>query len=375
VIAELIQQIEEKGVSNSSTFSGLAGINFSVFVASKNKTRYSKLLDDLNRVLLCRIEEEYILPWQQFIEKNLFIPPRFWDVITGISGILAYLLHFLENPAIHECALKLIRLLSRWGSSKKLFQEQSVPAFFTPAELLLRSEHQFRYQPGCIDTGIAHGISGVLGILSKAAKLDGEFAEICQQTVQTIGNWLVDHLQRSQINYGKIRNTWPSRFVLSLAGKDQFDSVDLFYRDGWCYGAIGIARALFLAFEAVGERSFRDISFAVFESVLERFPELSGLQCPSFCHGFSGFLTILYNMFLDTKEEKFFQASHHAAQILIDCYNPSFSFGFQTLATQLGEDEIWIDNPGILDGAAGVVLALNLLGSSEKQIWTDLFIV
>ena len=73
--------------------------------------------------------------------------------------------------------------------------------------------------------------------------------------------------------------------------------------------------------------------------------------------------------------KNFFQMSSKAAEIIVDNYNSSFPFGFKTLASQLGEADFWIDNPGILDGVVGIILALNFFGSTKKHLWTDLFAV
>ncbi len=369
VIQQLINLIEEKGIYNTSLFSGLTGINFSILCASKNKTRYKSLIKDLNNILIDKVRKEYLNPWDQCIQDGKFVPPLLWDLITGLSGVLPYLVHFIDNPTVDSICSSIVDRLSSLGSSTMYFEKTLVPSFFTPGELLTRKDNQMKYKNGCIDTGVAHGISGILSTLSKAS-LFSESRYNCNDAIVQISNWLKENI----LSFSE-KNIWPSRFVFSSKKEKKFDYFDELYRDGWCYGATGTARSLFLASMATKNQELKKFSLDVLKSSIERFPSKSGLECPSFCHGFSGALTIYYTMFLDTKDEKFLEISHNIAELIVNLYSDEHPFGYKTLASQKNEPEKWIDNPGCLDGVVGIVSSLLFFSSSKKPLWLDMFAI
>jgi len=369
MIQQLINLIEEKGIYNSSLFSGLTGINFSILCASKNKTRYKSLIEDLNNILIDKIKKEYLNPWDQFIENNKFVPPLLWDLITGLSGVLPYLAHFIDNPIVDSLCSNIVDRLNNLGSSNMYFKKTQVPSFFTPGELLTRKDNQMKYKSGCIDTGIAHGISGILSTLSKVSILS-KTRYHCNDAIIQISNWL----KKNILSFNE-KDIWPSRFVFSSKKEKKFEYYNELYRDGWCYGATGTARSLFLASKATKNLELKNFSLEVLKSSIERFPRQSGLKCPSFCHGFSGALTIYYSMFLDTNDERFLEISYSIAKQIINLYSHEHPFGYKTLASQGSEPEKWIDNPGCLDGTIGVVLSLLFFCSDRKPLWLDMFAI
>lgn len=365
-IEALVQEIERDGIHNGSLFSGLTGIAFSVLSASKEKTRYSDLLHSLNTVLAQRIQAEYLTPWEDWARASDFLPPAFWDVIVGASGIMGYLYHFPENPEFMKILETFVDKLSVFKESAS-FQGSVVPRWFSPAETMIRADHQTDYAPGCCDVGVAHGISGLISTLCKLSALPN-LENKCKLLLAALCPWVCDHLCEERFG---CENIWQGRYVL---GEEGFIDRESFYRDGWCYGAPGIARALFLAAQTLNDNQSRAVSEKAFSSLCTRIEEnKTGLRCPSFCHGFAGLLTIMQTMYLDTQETQFLRAVEHVEETIIKTFSTSCPFGFPVLASLDPHDDLWIDSPGILDGSVGIGLSLLQAKSKEKALWVDYF--
>src|SRR5262249_44410038 len=116
------------------------------------------------------------------------------------------------------------------------------PRWHTPPAVLA-DEGMARESPhGNLNCGLAHGIPGPLALLALAQRagtvLPGQMA-----AVERIAGWLVQNRTSDEWGYG-----WPTSVRLGAAGR-QVPPTEV-ARSAWCYGAPGVARAVWLAGEA-----------------------------------------------------------------------------------------------------------------------------
>ncbi|MFE6051374.1 lanthionine synthetase LanC family protein [Kitasatospora sp. NPDC056446] len=110
----------------------------------------------------------------------------------------------------------------------------------------------------------------------------------------------------------------------------------------WCHGAPGIARALWLAGTALDDAPLRELARASLLAALRRPPGVRRVdRQPGLCHGLAGLLLITLRFARDTADPVFRQAAGDLLHRLADRY------GAQPAVA-----------PGLLDGAAGVLLVL-----------------
>ncbi|WP_277752743.1 lanthionine synthetase LanC family protein [Streptomyces sp. L2] len=64
-------------------------------------------------------------------------------------------------------------------------------------------------------------------------------------------------------------------------------------RSAWCYGAPGVAHALWLAGTALGDHDLHDVATEAMAAVLRRPAHMRFIDSPTFCHGVAGLLQIV----------------------------------------------------------------------------------
>jgi hypothetical protein len=142
-------------------------------------------------------------------------------------------------------------------------------------------------------------------------------------------------------------------------------------RAAWCYGSPGLARALWLAGEALGKSSYQEMAVASMEAVYRRPLNVRGINSPTFCHGLAGLLQITLRFAHDTGLKVFREAAASLVEELLSLYDNSALLGFRSV----GGGGRSIDRPGLLDGAAGVVMTLLAASTEILPTWDRMFLL
>lgn len=356
------RSIERQNFRYTGLFSGLSGLAFATWYLSRDGKRYRKLLVAL---------EEQLLPQVIELANNLYGQKRDisvgqFDVISGLSGVGAYLLCRQEEPGTMT-ALKII--LRAFVEMTK--EEAGLPRWYSPAHLLW--EEMLRLTPyGNLNCGLAHGIPGPLGLLS-LAQLSGVEVDGIKDAIGRIADWLLQH--RIDDSWGI---NWPTTVPL---GKDGFVSsthpnvgpVSPFEpgRSAWCYGSPGIARTLWFAGVALDDPGYRELAVAAMEAVYWRPLRVRRIDSPTFCHGVAGLLQITLRFARDTGLPQFTVAAQALCEQLLSLYDPGTKLGYYNL--EPGGRRV--EHPGLLDGASGVVLVLLAAATHLEPKWDRLFLL
>ncbi|MEV6303877.1 lanthionine synthetase C family protein [Actinoplanes sp. NPDC051861] len=202
-------------------------------------------------------------------------PPRMseYDLIRGLTGIGAYLLHRGHTHPLREVLRYLARLTEPLPSSP------GQPGWWTSDAPSGRPDPQ--WPGGHANIGIAHGITGPLALLALAA-LRGITVPASSEAITRILLWL-DQWQQS----AGATAWWPELVTVADArfGSTHQDGPG---RPSWCYGTPGITRAIQLAGLALNDSNrTRSAELALFGCVTDD-KQLAALDNGTLCHGWAG---------------------------------------------------------------------------------------
>ncbi|MEU1726866.1 lanthionine synthetase C family protein [Nonomuraea sp. NPDC005692] len=323
-------------------FGGLSGLAFATVSLSRDGTRYRRMLATLDDALAPRAAAI----GRRLGESREPGPVSAFDLISGACGTGAHLLTHDPHGILPEILAGLVTLA----------REQEPPAWMTPAHLM-GDETMSRLHPhGALDCGLAHGIPGPLALLSLALRAGIEVPGQAE-AVRRIADWLVAH---------RAGDDWPAFVPLTGEGRPGRAAPS---RSAWCYGAPGVARALWLAAQALDDGLLGELALEAMDAVLRRPAERRAIPSPTFCHGVSGLLHIVLRFACDTG--LFRQEAAELVDELLAAYQPARPLAYASLEPQGNS----VDRAGVLDGAAGVVLVLLAAATDVEPAWDRLFLL
>ncbi len=340
--------------------SGLTGLATAASLLSRDGTRYDMLMTTLESAIVERVErmsQGVLRSRPHGVQVGLF------DVITGLTGAGRYLLSRGQSAPCRQALTTLLCALVYLSEDV-----DAVPHWHTT---FCHSTDNLRklYPDGHVNLGIAHGIPGPLALLSLSASKGVEVAGQQDAIIR-----IADRIVQAQCS-----DEWGIGFPVAasiLAVCRESTSAALQYigananaaapaRAAWCYGPPGVARALWLAGIASGRSVYRDVALAAMTAVFKR-PILNRrIDSPTLCHGVAGLLQITLRFARDGAGEVFTAAAQELTAQLLDAHEPDSRFGYRDLKPS----GLRTDNPGLLEGAAGVALVLLATATSAEPIW------
>jgi hypothetical protein len=339
-------------------YSGLTGLAFAAWSLSRGATRYRRLLTSIDAILLPRVAEQAEGLARTDGEG---VPVGEFDVISGCAGMGAYLLSRRQDPggaAALEAVLRAIVALACGPGPR--------PRWWTPAELLFDEETAAIYPHGNLNCGLAHGIPGPLALLALAFA-HGIRVPGIEEAAERLAVWLVTN--RVDDAWGV---NWPYSVPLNSEGlPDRSAKTYGPSRTAWCYGAPGIARVLWLAGGAFGCPAWRDLAVEAMQAVYRRPAAVRCIDSPTFCHGVAGLLQITLRFAHDTRLPLFTGAAAELAEWLLSAFEPGSLLGYRNW--EPGGTRV--DQPGLLDGAPGVLLTLLAAASAVEPAWDRAFLL
>ncbi|QLJ02734.1 subtilin biosynthesis protein spaC [Streptomyces sp. NEAU-sy36] len=199
-----------------------------------------------------------------------------YDLILGPSGILLALCAG-THPAPHE-----IRPFA--GYLAALCDADDLPRLRTAGY----ADHpQLDWLDGRINTGLGHGVAGVVAALTAAVRRLGPDPGLLRALRHATG-WLA----RQSFVDGRAVRTWDG------AGLDGPPPAGPRARQAWCYGTPGVSWALWDAADATGDPEAAAWAAAAFTTLAERYDEDFHLfgdrpgDLLGLCHGAAGVLAV-----------------------------------------------------------------------------------
>lgn len=315
-----------------SLFSGLAGIGFVATLLSEDGSQYQRLLRQVDAAMATSVSS---LTYK--LKKTNGCPVADFDVVSGASGILLY---YVSKPSLdgpHAAVSELVEALAHLLTRRAEF-----PAWHTPPDQMTPNMRSV-WRDGCLNCGMAHGITGVLAALS-LAWIAGAQTAMAADAIHTASRWLVSNSSRDE--WGP---NWPVAFSL---GDSQ--TSPKYSRSAWCYGSPGICRSLWLAGQAVKDTSYIEFARSVWNGFLGRPRSKWQVYTPSFCHGLAGILQIAMRFNEEDPTSTTTSLIHLLLEEIISGYDPVLPFCF----SDVQPDGERLNRPGVLEGAAGILLVL-----------------
>ncbi|HWW00653.1 MAG TPA: lanthionine synthetase C family protein [Candidatus Acidoferrum sp.] len=351
-----------QGWLSSGAFSGIGGLAFAACYLSRSGTRYSRLLATLDKGLIRRLAPR--IAYLNGLRDGA--PSDAFDVISGLSGVVPYLLGRRESgeveTTLHDLVLSLVSLSQ---------DENGLPRWHSPSHLSKPAEDFMLqlYPNGYLNCGLAHGIPGPLGALA-LAYLAGIRCAGLEEAIDRLAGWLVAH--RLDDEWGL---NWPNGVALRPPG----DPAGRIYpmdkstqaQAGWCYGSPGVARVLHFAGQCLERSEYCDLAVQAIEAVLRRPVAARRIESPTFCHGVAGLLQIVLRFANDTSSKALEAGAVALTEQLLGLYEPESLLGFRSVEFA-GKR---VDQPGLLDGAPGVALVLLGVACDTNPAWDRLFLL
>ncbi|MFE3601284.1 lanthionine synthetase C family protein [Streptomyces sp. NPDC059142] len=263
-----------------------------------------------------------------------------FDAIRGLSGYGTYLLRRNPGSATVRTALDYcVRL-----TEPVIHNGVALPGWWTPAAPSGRLDTG-RFPGGHANSGMAHGVGGVLAFLALAARR-GTVVDGHHDAMNTILVWL--DRWREESGCGPAWPYWVTREELrsgQLAPSTP-------RRPSWCYGTAGLARAQQLAALALGDTPRRLDSENALVASLTDAAQLKATTDDGLCHGFAGLAHIAARTAADAHPSTAGQLQALIPALLATICPPGTdpATAAATVVREAG--------PGYLDGAAGIALAL-----------------
>lgn len=336
----LIASIERGHRRHLQLHGGLAGAAWTLAHIAQPDSDSDALLAAVDRTLLAALSAER---WE-----------RDYDLIGGLTGHGVYFLERLSSGANGREATEGLALIV--GHLEALAEQADVGVTWHTAPKLLPPWQRELWPEGYYNLGVAHGVPGVIALLGRIAALPDPPAgadRLCAEAAR----WT-----RAQRRSSALGGYFPNSVSRGDTARDQ-------PRTAWCYGDPGVAAALWSS--AVRTGAPADEWRALAAECAARPDDRCNVIDPSLCHGALG-LAHLFNRFYQASRDPRFRAASCAwFERGLAMRRPGEGIaGF--LARAWDPDtgaSSWAPATGLLEGAAGIGLALLAGLSSEEPGW------
>jgi lantibiotic modifying enzyme len=345
------QVTQEQEFPHEGLFSGSSGLALILSSFARDVPAYQRASQTMNQALARRIREK------SRQRDGMGVALNNYDVINGTAGIVGYLLSLKEEDGFIEEALSLLLQDLIWLADE---DEESKPKrwFIQPAQVNKASRRHF--PDGYFNLGLAHGLPGPLAALALAHSAGYRLPGM-QEAITTFATWIIEQ---------SVRDTWSINWpdVIVPGGSPSQPMRPL---AGWCYGTPGVARSLWLAGTALANDSWRDLAIEGIEAGLARALASQKASSSTICHGLSGLLLISMYFAHESSRIPLCQGIPLLVQRIIDAFNPDYPFGFYDITN----NNIDVDNPGLLAGSIGTALTLLAATTSFTPNWSRAFLI
>jgi hypothetical protein len=357
-LAVAAEAAERSTYPSASLFAGLAGLAFAAWSLSRGGIRYQRLLATLDQALVGQIAGQTDNLARAATGSVAFGE---FDAVSGLAGVGAYLLNRPDNGAAAQALRALLRSLVVLAGD-----DAGLPRWWTPAHLMGNEETAALYPHGNLNCGLAHGIPGPLALMALALST-GMGVEGLEEAVDRVAEWLVAY----QVKDGWGVN-WPYAVSLTVDGlPEPPDAARAGSRAAWCYGSPGVARALWLAGVARGRPEWRELAIEAMAVVYRRPFADRQIDSPTFCHGVAGLLQATLRFANETGLPMFADAAGDLIEWLLSAYEPDSILGYRNW--EPGGTRV--DQPGLLEGSAGVLLSLLAAATNIEPTWDRAFLL
>ena len=266
-----------------------------------------------------------------------------FDLVRGLTGLGACLLHCDPDPHLLRQVLRyLVRLTEPVPASDAA--GTSAPGWWTgdsPGTLATTGGHS--------NNGMAHGITGALALFGLTMR-QGITVPGQDEAIDRICAWLDAWRQP-----GTAGPWWPEWVTLPDLRDGQPSQAGP-GRPSWCYGAVGITRALQLAAIARHDRARQADAENALARCISDPAQTARLSGPGLCHGWAGTTATAWHAARDAADSRL-----HAATA--------------PLVLALAESARGDHPYGLINGYAGAALTLHAISAQSPGPWAGCLLI
>ncbi|MFD8705694.1 lanthionine synthetase C family protein [Kitasatospora sp. NPDC059648] len=356
------QATVETPLPGAGLYTGTAGFASVLIDFSAYDRRYLPSL----RGLADRLGEQIVAGPRP--EPGEGMPVAAFDVVSGAAGQLAVavrlcsVLESSPSDPIRIAAEQLTEYLLRVTEpdSRQRF------GWLTPPDYYYANSGYGEQAPhGMYNLGFAHGLPGIVAALCVAA-VGGIGGSGPAEQLERITAWLVENRLTDEVSGA----AWPSHLRaeegtgLPVAPLGQWSA-----RAAWCYGAPGIGIALLNAAKVLGDTALEATAVGALQRVVDWAPAERNIFSPNLCHGHSGLLASYQRAYAVTGSASFRAMAEDSLQAVLSMADEARPY---VVADETSPGEL-VDDPGFLNGAAGVLLALCGALAPQAAGWDEIF--
>ncbi len=279
-----------------------------------------------------------------------------FDLWQGLVGHGVYALEGLPDPRAARLVANLVARLD-----EAAVNDDEGARWLTRPETLHAAARRRHSRP-YINLGAAHGQAGVIAFLARAHAAGIE-AERSFRLATNAVRWLE---ARAASGAG-------GRYLPTLLDEGGAPVMGM---ETWCNGTPGAAAALLVAAECCDEPSWRDLALDLARDAALRARNLESRPDASLCHGAAGEALLWHGFHRATGEELFADAARTwYRRTLAMGHSATGVGGYVAMGFDNLGEVVETHDPGLLQGAAGVGLALLVgLGVIERS-WCRLLLM
>lgn len=323
---------------NANLYFGAPTLAFITNAAADQPGKYAKALRELDTTVTA-LTRSRIHAAHARIERGERPLLAEFDLIRGLSGLGSYHLRRQPDSEITRAVLGyLVRL-----STPPPGRSDELPGWWTDVSPNGVASPDFPGGHG--NTGMSHGISAVLALLSLALR-NGIVVDGHTEAIGRINAWL-DAL-RQEDDAG---SWWPGYLTYAQVRACHVTRPNR-QRPSWCYGTPGVARAQQLAGLATRDLPLQRNAAAAMLGCLRDTAQLDRLTESGLCHGLAGVLQTAWRMAADANTPDLAAELPALTDRLLAQVDPAF------------------DDPELLAGQAGIALALHTAGTATAPATT-----
>ncbi|GAA0117152.1 lanthionine synthetase C family protein [Clostridium senegalense] len=333
------QRLERDGTLGYSPkmMGNLGYMCFAVNIFKSNTGNLSRFSNSLNKLLL----ENSAKYADILIKKNAEVIMNEYDVVSGLSGALYYLLDFKWNVNEKKQLEKILEYLIGLTKYHK-YKGQNVINFHITRENQFREDEKEQFLDGNLNFGLSHGMMGPLITMAKAynegIKIDG-LSDAIEE--------LFNIYEQFKKNKGDIP-IWPTQLSYEDYIKGDFDNDIRPIMPSWCYGNVTIAKGMRKTAKYMKwiekEKAYKKDLINIINQPIEDY----NFYSPILCHGYAGVLCERVYAYREDKDKDFIKTIEENINTIISMFKKNES--------KIIEE--YFEDLSFLQGTVGIVLSL-----------------
>jgi lantibiotic biosynthesis protein len=336
-----IDMLADAAFARPNLYSGFTGVGWATAFLNSGEHAPSSDDDDAHEDL-----EEATIACLQSIQD-----PADYDLINGPSGWALYALERWPHPR----AVRALELIVDFFDQRA----ERVPdgiRWHTAPELLPEWQRE-RAPTGYFNLGLSHGMPGVWVLLAHTI-------------ARNIRSEVSAELLEGSIRWGLAQRAMGPT-GLSFPTTVTEESTVPGGRLSWCYGDLGVASALFLAGQLTKRPDWTEEALSIVRRLAPVRHKTSRNVDAGLCHGTAGVGHIFNRFHQETREEEFAHAGAYWLEIALNMREDGIGPGRYAAWRQ--DPPGWFAMPGLLEGSAGIGLAL-LAATGDRDAGWDRFL-